>query len=239
MRLAGGLLGARDDDDGGGGPSVTGAELEWACRDDDDDGGWPFVTGAELEWACRVDNGDAQRAADRLARLEQWRRSKGVERRSAPDAAEQREAATGKVLLVPGVRDRLERPVLLVRPPRHLVRERDQVATERLCVRTVDEAFATTEARDLIVVFDMRGFTMANWDLPFCAFFVDLMLVRYPARFSQVVVFGAPSLVRPLWRTFVKPLLGDLSRLVCFVRDHAELAEYIDDGAEVLAAEPS
>ena len=82
----------------------------------------------------------------------------------------------------------------------------------------------------VLTVFDLRGFSTANADLPFIRFFIKLMFDIYPKRIGQVLLVGAPLIFQPLWQV-IKPLLGKYAGIVQFC-SAKEAAAYFASGAD-------
>mmetsp|Transcript_21534 Transcript_21534/g.69647 ORF Transcript_21534/g.69647 Transcript_21534/m.69647 type:complete len:218 (-) Transcript_21534:368-1021(-) len=186
-----------------------------------------------LEWFLRDRKLDAEEAAAKLERYVAWR---DAGNRDVSEEVVADEIATQKARLLPQT-DIIGRPTVVVTLERHLVEERVLRHTQLNCVKLMDEALtrldpaASPPVETVLVLFDLRGFSGANWDLDFVRFFIRIMFEYYPKRISRVLIVGAPIVFRPLWLA-VKPLLGKYSTVVSFVSE-GEARDYFSSGAKV------
>ena len=186
-----------------------------------------------LLWYLRDRRMDVDEAVAKLQKLLAWR-SGSEEWTSVSEVAVDAERATGKVELVDGGRttDVLGRPVLLVRVAKHVIAERDLVASRALSAReiqaTVDAIPPGSGVEQFLGIFDMRGFSAAggksNADFAFVKFMVKLLFDYFPRRVGRVLLVGAPMGFGPVW-AIVKPWLGSYGELVRFAKPD-EVREY-------------
>jgi len=129
----------------------------------------------------------------------------------------QRELATNKTVVHPFV-DKYGRRVLIVNAKHHVQGEFSMNSTRILIKSVLDELIEglPDDSETILVVFDLRGFAFQNADLSLVDYLINVFFNYYPRRLDQVLFVEAPLIFRPTW-AFVKPLLGQYSRIVSFV----------------------
>merc|ERR1711976_986647 len=99
------------------------------------------------------------------------------------------EAATGKAQLWEHT-DVYGQPVVLVRADRHVIGAMPLEQSQLLCVHVLEKAQKDAEQRGsetVLGVFDLGKFTTRNADLGFITFLIEVLLMYYPKRLSQVL----------------------------------------------------
>jgi len=175
-----------------------------------------------LRWFLRDRVFDVDAAAKKLEDMQRWRTEFKVDAITSQDVAA--ELASGKAYLHTH-KDVNNRPVIVIRVPKHVTGEFSLDDSKRLCVHLLEEAISQLEpgTETLLGIFDLRGFASKNADLGFVRFLVDIFFTYYPKRLGKVVMVDAPFIFKPGW-AMVKPWLKKYSALVQFV-SREQLAE--------------
>ncbi|KAL6181830.1 hypothetical protein ACLB2K_048479 [Fragaria x ananassa] len=160
-------------------------------------------------------------------KFSKWRQEFGVSELSQDSV--KKIAETGKAY----VHDFLDvngRPVLIVDAAKHFPGVHDPVEDEKLCVFLIERALsALPEGREEILgIFDLRGFGIANSDLRFLTFLFDVLYYYYPRRLGQVLFVDAPFIFKPIWQ-LAKPLLKSYASLVRFCSVETVRKEYFTE----------
>eukprot|EP00891_Asterochloris_glomerata_P004220 jgi/Astpho2/4220/Aster-05183 len=168
------------------------------------------------KWFLRDRKLDVGEAEQKLTDMLRWRQEF-----KADDIAwdtVKAEAATGKVYMHDH-KDRLGRPVIVVKVAKHITGEWQLDDSKRLCVYMLERAISQLpEGQETVLgIFDLRGFKNKNADLGFVRFLVDIFFTFYPKRLGQVLMLDAPWIFQPGWAV-VKPWLGKYAGLVKFVK---------------------
>ncbi len=210
---------------------------------------------ATQRWFLRDRKLDVAEAADKLARMMEWRRRFMPRQLTAADVAA--EAATGKAYLHEHA-DANGRPVIIVRAARHRTGARPLDDSCRLCAYLLEAAMAELPpgGETILGIFDLRDFGPGNADLGFVRFLVrvsvllacmhaclllaqhshaacnlqvDAFFLYYPKRLGQVLFVDAPWAFKPGWEV-VKPWLKKYAALVRFVSREEVRREYFKPG---------
>ncbi|GMH32527.1 hypothetical protein BSKO_00361 [Bryopsis sp. KO-2023] len=177
-----------------------------------------------LKWFLRDRSFDVNEAQDKVLATLRWRRALDWENISWVDV--QAESKVGKAA-IHDAHDVLGRPVIVMRPSKHIIGQFPISSTQKLCVLTAEQALEKLpeDGDTVLAIFDLRGFGPLNADLVLVRFLVDLFFVYYPRRLGQVLVVDSLWAFEPVWQA-VKPWLKKYSALVRFVSSEQLRREY-------------
>uniref|UniRef100_A0A7S0VQ13 CRAL-TRIO domain-containing protein n=1 Tax=Polytomella parva TaxID=51329 RepID=A0A7S0VQ13_9CHLO len=104
-------------------------------------------------------------------------------------------------------------PIMLVIIRKHIPSESQ---SKRYIVYTMDTAFELGTRipnwdGKLAGIFDLRGLTMANFDLETIKAVFDLLQNHYPERLDRLYIYGAPFIFHGMWR-LIQPFVDPITR---------------------------
>lgn len=168
-----------------------------------------------LQWYLRDRYFDVDEAEGKLRSLLRWQ--KEFEPKTITEASISKELNTGKAH-VHAHPDVYGRPAIVIRVKRHVIGQFPVRDSKRLCVYLLDKAISQLPPgkEQILGVFDLRDFTMANADFAFAAFMIEAFFEYYPRRVGQVLMVDAPWVFQPAWQV-IRPLLRKYAALVAFV----------------------
>ncbi|XP_025087454.1 CRAL-TRIO domain-containing protein C3H8.02-like [Pomacea canaliculata] len=176
---------------------------------------------------------DVDVAMKQLLKCNKWRREYGVDSLSPDDPDIAAEMTTGKVHILRN-RDNKGRPVVYVAVRKHNAYERDIEKLKKFLVYILESACKKCNESvidNLLLIFDMKGFTMACMDYQFVKNLIWILSRNYPERLGACLIINSPLIFSGCW-TVVRPWLNDVTASkVIFLAGEKELCQYINPDA--------
>lgn len=168
-----------------------------------------------LKWYLRDRYFDTTEALSKLKSTLKWKQQ--FDSRPVTKESVSAELSAGKAYVHEHT-DKYGRPVIVIRAKRHITGEYPLEDSKRLCVYLLETALSKLdEGKEQVMgIFDLRGFTPVNADIPYSIFLIEAFFEYYPRRVSQVLFVDAPWVFQPAWQV-VKPLMRKYAKLVRFV----------------------
>uniref|UniRef100_A0A7S0VKM8 CRAL-TRIO domain-containing protein n=1 Tax=Polytomella parva TaxID=51329 RepID=A0A7S0VKM8_9CHLO len=173
------------------------------------DGGEKHLEGIYERW-LKARNWNVDHAARDLTNHSAWRKTyvpKGhiTDDEVRGDLNQQKTFLTGY--------DFQGHPIMLVIIRKHIPSESQ---SKRYIVYTMDTAFELGTRipnwdGKLAGIFDLRGLTMANFDLETIKAVFDLLQNHYPERLDRLYIYGAPFIFHGMWR-LIQPFVDPITR---------------------------
>ncbi|KAK7097265.1 uncharacterized protein [Littorina saxatilis] len=176
---------------------------------------------------------DVDVAFKMLLKYNKWRREFGVDSLSPDDPDIAEEMATGKVHILRN-RDNKGRPVIYVAARKHNAYDRDIDKLRKFLVYILESACKKCNESvidNLLLIFDLKGFTLASMDYQFVKSLIWLFSRNYPERLGNCLIINSPLIFTGCW-TVISPWLNEVTASkVTFVSDETELCKYINPDA--------
>lgn len=176
---------------------------------------------------------DVDVAFKMLLKCNKWRREFKVTALSPDDPDIATEMASGKVHIL-RCRDNKGRPVVYVAARKHNAYERDIDKLKKFLVFILESSCKKCDESvidNLLLIFDLKGFTLSCMDYQFVKNLIWLLSRNYPERLGACIIINSPLIFTGCW-TVIRPWLNDVTASkVTFVNDEHELCQYINPDA--------
>jgi len=175
---------------------------------------------------------EVEKAFVAIAKYNKWRQDYGVEKLSADDPDILDQMVLRKVHLL-RTRDFKGRPIVHIAVRKHIANENDLEKMTKFTIYMLELTFERIDESvidNMCIVFDMKGFGMANMDYQYIKKLIWLLGKYYPERLGVCLVLNSPVLFSGCW-TVIRPWLNDhTASKVTFVSGD-QLAEYMNPDA--------
>ncbi|KAA8495424.1 CRAL-TRIO domain-containing protein [Porphyridium purpureum] len=187
------------------------------------------VSEEEIEWFLRDRRFDEQETITKLRKRLQW---VSEMERIPLQGNVLAELQSSKTELHPKT-DKYGRRVLIVRARLHFASQYGPNSNRKVVKHVLDEAVASLDpgVETIMVIIDLKGFSIANADLNLARYLIEVFFTYYPRRLDQLLFVDAPLVFKPTWLA-IKPLLRSYAQLVSFVK-RDDVSEYFRSPAEV------
>lgn len=176
---------------------------------------------------------DVDVAFKQLLKCNKWRHEYQVTSLSPDDPDIAEEMATGKVHILRN-RDNKGRPVVYVAARKHNAYERDLNKLLKFFVYILESACKKCNESvidNLLLIFDLKGFTLSSMDYQFVQNIIRLFSRNYPERLGACLIINSPLIFSGCWAV-IRPWLNDVTASkVTFVGSEEELCQYINPDA--------
>lgn len=176
---------------------------------------------------------DVDVAFKQLLKCNKWRREYNVEALSPNDPDIAQELACGKVHILRN-RDNKGRPVVYVAVRKHNAYDRDADRLKKFLVYILESACKKCDENvidSLLLVFDLKGFSMGCMDYQFVKNLIWLLSRNYPERLGACLIINSSLIFSGCW-SVIRPWLNEVTASkVTFVSDEEELCRYINPDA--------
>ena len=169
--------------------------------------------------------GDKEKAYRALVRHLEWRKSFNIDYINIDMILD--EIATGKILTT-GY-DVHGRPLITICASKHNMNDRDLNVMQYFIIHVLEKALKKTkpEEEKLVILFDLSNFTLQCMDYDVVKMLVSILSYNYPETLANALIVNHPLLFSACW-AIIKIWLDPVTeKKVKFIRNSAELSEYI------------
>ena len=177
-------------------------------------------------WTLRYikwNRGNVEKAQKQMINAFKWRKSFGLHDRNVNDIPREFAKAGG---IFPFGFDHKNRPVLIIRVKVYRKIQQLNLFFQQFVTGLVNHVDQQGGRNGFVLVFDVTGLGLINFDMDFINFLIQLLQSYYPYGVRYTIVYNMPRVLRPLW-TFTKLFLGGAEKTFCFCNTSSELMKYI------------
>lgn len=127
-------------------------------------------------------------------------------------------------------RDKLGRPVVVVRVQLHQPGAQTQESLERYIVHVIETVrlILKPPIETAAIFFDMTGFTLSNMEYPPVKFILKCFEANYPESLGVMIIHNAPWIFSGVWRLIRGWMDPDIAAKVQFTNNISDLEQLID-----------
>ncbi|GMM30685.1 Csr1 protein [Martiniozyma asiatica (nom. inval.)] len=126
-------------------------------------------------------------------------------------------------------RDKLNRPIVIVRPRFHLSSEQTSEQVEKFTLLLIESArlLLTEPVDQCVLIFDLNGFTMANMDYDPVKYITGAFEAHYPESLGVLLIHKAPWIFSGIWAIVKKWLDPVVASKINFTKSTEDLEKWI------------
>lgn len=126
-------------------------------------------------------------------------------------------------------KDKLDRPIVIVRPRYHLSSEQTSEEVEQFTLLLIEYArlLLTEPVDQCVLIFDLSGFTMSNMDYDPVKYITGAFEAHYPESLGVLLIHKAPWIFPGIWAIVKKWLDPVVASKVNFTKSVEDLEKWI------------
>jgi hypothetical protein len=153
---------------------------------------------------------DEEKAFRALVRFIQWRADNEVDTIEQRTSQFEKELNSGKI--IPFGQDKLGHPTVFINARKHNKNARDLDEIRQLIIYSLENVLKRTnpENERIVIVFDLKGFTLNCMDYDAVKVLVNILSFNYPETLEVAFIINAPFLFSACWG-MIRPWLDPVT----------------------------